>query len=167
MFYKNPEDFLDSSLALINQELVEMGTTINVVLIGGAAMILGGNVSHKLTFDIDALENKASKLLYKYGISQYDEYYLTLLPDYKDRLVPITRITFSNIKLFSLGMVDLFLTKINAGRNKDKEDCRMLIQEGAVSVSEVDRYYRIWKNKYYPDSSEIHNFYMDIINSTS
>ncbi len=155
MLYQRADDFLESSLKLMNQELAASNIKLEVILIGGAAMILG---------NIDALEIKASRMLYKYGISQYDEHYLTLLADYKERVVPITRITFSHIQLYSLGMIDLFLSKLNAGRNKDREDCRLMLQEGLLLPSEIEAYYLKWKSIHYPNSQEVDDFYQSILN---
>ena len=138
------------------QELIEilkeldqrLSSSFDVVLIGGAAMILHFG-SSRATHDVDVLVLRGDLAELRHAVravadeSDLPDDWLSdaakgfadaLLPDFYHRLVPL-EITFHHIRLYALGQPEQVALKIIGLREQDLEDLEILLPR----MSEADK----------------------------
>jgi len=126
----------------------------NLILIGGAALILNFG-SSRGTMDIDSLDVGLKDFLStmkwfdleQFGISLINKDFLNLPDDFLDRIKVVKG--FEHIGVYTLGSIDLILSKLGRGNPKDLEDCILIVEK--MDDGEIERLKEIfedWKIDY-------------------
>ncbi len=163
-----------NELIEILQELdKQLTSSFDIVLIGGAAMILYFGAS-RTTHDVDVfiLRGGASELRKAVKIvadnRELPENWLNdaakgfagiLLSDFYHRLIPLDY-KFDNIRLYVLGRPELVALKIIALREQDLEDLELLLPKMTEREKEVLIEIINHTNKFRPDWAQKMNYFL-------
>jgi len=124
-------------------ERVSPQAKVKAVLVGAAGLILKYNLKKK-TGDIDVCVIEVSspkpirgfgELFSHWGIQMIPEGFLLLPEDYEERLVPVEGLNLKHIELFTLHPVDMAVSKIARGTEKDLND---LIDSGVLDELDLE-----------------------------
>lgn len=162
MIYGSMRELLEEDLRKVDRDLQKNGEVLEIALIGGAAIVLGFRSNAKITNDIDVLEERPVRVLEQNGIHAYPQHYLQLLNDYKDRILDVSIDGITNLTVRSLAPEDVALSKMAAGRSKDIDDCRIMVNEGILVEERFRPYYERWVSYYFADRKIFDDLYAKI-----
>jgi hypothetical protein len=156
----------------------ELGAKAEILIGGGAAMLLGHNIP-LTTMDIDGLLMKSSvtpaeldplikKIGHdlKIGAHWFNDYIntftYTVPKDFRSRLVTV--FSGKNLTVFALGKEDLLIMKCFSGREKDIGHARALLKKGA-DIKIAETHIEQLQKKGLPRAKEAMDFLKDIQDS--
>lgn len=146
--------------------------SLDIVLIGGAAMILHFG-SKRATRDIDAILIKGKSTVLEDAVKKISESYnlpknwlniaakgfIDVLPqDFMNRLKPL-KFNLKKVNLFVLGRVDQIAMKIVALREQDLEDLEILIKNITEREKEILRQNMLRLEQIRPDWAQKFYYY--------
>lgn len=134
----------------------ELKADAEIIVIGSSAIILNAERS-LATSDIDVLNTISVLSAARYDIQIVNRGILFLCPDYESRLVKLG--TYNEVKLYSLGLLDIALVKLGRGLDKDISDIKDIINSGKVSLKEIISKYPEFRSGYGGSTTIIDNNY--------
>lgn len=145
----------------VDNELAIKKQPLKLIIVGYSAVILSG-LANRGTEDLDALENSQSRLLLKHGIHVMPAHFFHFHPDYEKRLLPLNHEKFDCLSPYYLSLQDVFLLKMDAGREKDMQDLLFFIQNGSVSKDDMDKLFLEWNVFWYDGNVEMAELYSSL-----
>ena len=151
---------LISILKKIDSSLNGKEKNVEVVVIGMSSIILGYADEYS-TKDLDIYTENSVTELFQNNIDVLDDTFIHFSPDYKQRLKPLEG--FINMKVFTADPHDIFLLKMVANREKDKQRLSSFVDTNLVNKEQLRKIFIVWVRHNYPNATEIIKLFVDRI----